>query len=84
MPVYSPNLSLNVTTFRSAGLEARWTKTRSGTPCMVVRNPQAKLKHQKETWWMVDNDMWESAKKFGILEAFERHTLLGNFFSIGV
>jgi hypothetical protein len=82
MPVYSPNLTLNVATFRSAGLEARWTKTRSGTPCMVTRNPTAKLKHQRETWWIVDRGMWETAQKIGIVEAFDRHTLLGNFFAI--
>lgn len=77
-------MRLSVLTFRDVGLEAKWTKTSRRQPCIVVRNPSAKHKHQRETWWMVDNDMWESAKKFGILEAFERHTLLGNFFSIGV
>ena len=77
-------MKLSVKTFRAVGLEARWTKTRNGAPCIVVRNPSAKHKHQKETWWMVDNAMWESAKKFGVMEAFDRHTLLGDIFSIGV
>jgi len=77
-------MKLSVKTFRSVGLEARWTKTRNGAICIVVRNPSAKHKHQKETRWLVDNTMWESAKKFGVMEAFDRHTLLGDIFSIGV
>lgn len=79
---YSPNISLNVETFRNAGLEAKWTKTRQGAPCMIARYPLADLKHQRDTWWIVSQSMWKDAQKIGVVESFINHTLLGNYFSI--
>ena len=72
----------NVATYRSAGLEARWGKTGSGTPCIYVRNPNTKLKHQRESWWMVSRTMFDDMVKDGIVESFDRHTLIANVFSI--
>lgn len=68
-------MNYTVTTIREAGLEARWTKTRTGAPIISARLPNGK-------WYVIDNSMWNSAKKIGILEAFKNHTALGEFFSI--
>lgn len=67
---------------REAGLEAKWGKTRYGRPCLFVRDPQSKNKHQRETWWMVDAKMWDAMKKHGVKLAFDNHTLLGDIFSV--
>lgn len=75
-------MKYSVKDFRAVGLEARWGRTGNRTPCIFVRNPNSKLQHQRETWWIVDNAMFNSAQKVGILSAFDSHTLLGNFFSI--
>lgn len=75
-------MAYQVKTFRDAGLEAKWGKLRSGAPAIFARDPSAKSKHQRESWWMVDNSMWQRAAKVGIKQAFEEHTLLGDFFSI--
>jgi len=65
-----------VKTFRAAGLEAKWTKTRKGQPVIVARNPTTR------TWYVVDRSMFKDMKKEGVLPAFERHTLLGDVFSL--
>lgn len=67
-----------VNTFRQAGLEARWTKTRTGAPIIVARKPGTK------TYWAVSNDMFEAIKVEGVLPAFERFTLLGDIFSVPI
>lgn len=77
-------MKYSVKPLRAAGLEARWTRTQHGAPVMVVRHPQAQSEHQRRTWWMVDNGMWQAMAKIGILEAFDRHTMLGNIFSIPI
>lgn len=74
-------MKLSVKTMRDAGLEAKWGKFR-GTPFIFVRNPNSKLKHQREQWWILDKDMWQAMNKQGIVEAFTNHTLLGDIFSI--
>lgn len=74
-------LTLRVKTFRNAGLEARWSK-HNGRPCMAVRNPSAKLTHQRLKWWVITNQMWEAMKQDGVLMGFENSTLLGDVFSI--
>jgi len=71
-----------VQTFRDAGLEARWSKTRSGAPIIVVRWPAAKLEHQRDEWWLVTNDLWIAMQRLGVIDAFDAHTLLGNIFSL--
>ena len=75
-------MKLSVKTMREAGLEAKWGRARNGAPCMFVRNPKAELKHQRESWWLLNKGMWEDMNKRGILQAFDQHTLLGDIFSI--
>jgi hypothetical protein len=72
----------SVTAYRSAGLEARWTKTAMGQPMIVVRNPKAHLKHQRDGWWYVDAGMYSTMRRVGVLEGFDRHTMLGDVFSL--
>jgi len=75
-------MKLSVKTFRAEGMEAQWGKTRNGAPCIFARDPLAKAKHQRETWWMVDARMWDQAQEIGVREAFKNSTMLGDFFSI--
>lgn len=77
-------LKHSVKTYRAAGLEAKWGKVNGGTPAIFVRNPKAEAKHQRETWWMITNRMFDDMKEVGIVEAFTRHTLLGDIFSVEV
>jgi hypothetical protein len=72
----------SVKTYRSAGLEARWGRTRLGAPVIFVRNPNANAAHQRNQWWMVTKSMFDAAQTVGALEAFDRETLLGDVFSI--
>lgn len=74
-------LQYRVDAFRDAGLEAKWTKVR-GAPMLVVRNPQATTKHQRNNWWVCDNSMFDLMGQVGIVEGFDQHTLLGDMFSI--
>ena len=67
---------------REHGLEARWGKTRWGRPAIFVRNPKAAAHFQRQTWWLLDADMFASMKRDGVLEAFEAYTLLGDVFSV--
>jgi hypothetical protein len=71
-----------VGTMREAGLEAKWGKMRSGGPIILVRDPNSKHKHQRETWWAVTGDMWQTMLKTNIKEGFDSHTLLGDIFSV--
>lgn len=77
-------LKLSVKTFRAAGLEARWTKTRRGAPAILARDPQGRCPHQRTTWWLVTAALWDDAHKLGLREAFNNHTLLGDVFSVGI
>ena len=77
-------LEYRVKTFRDVGLEAKWSKTRYGAPCIVTRNPSSKSEHQKIKWWLVDNSMWKRAQEVGIMVAFSEHTYLGYMFSISI
>jgi len=63
----------SVKTFRAAGLEAKWIKTRSGAPIISVRQPGQK-------WYVVDARMFAAMKKDGIVPAFKNYTLLGDYF----
>ena len=67
-----------VGTFREAGLDAKWTRTRNGAPIIAARVPGDADKN----WYVVDNDMWLAMAKQGIRTAFDNHTALGAFFSI--
>ena len=75
-------MTYRVSTFRTAGLEARWTRTHAGKPIIVVRNPLALREHQRTQWWAVTAGMWTSMQATGIIEGFTQHTLLGDVFSI--
>jgi len=71
-----------VQTFKDAGLEARWGRTGSGAPMIFARNPKARLKHQRESWWAMDARFWKEAETVGVAQAFDQHTLLGDMFSV--
>lgn len=71
-----------VATFRSAGLQARWTRTRQGAPIIAVRHPQAATEHQRTRWYYVDQCMWADMAADGIIPAYDGHTLLADIFSI--
>lgn len=75
-------LVYSVHTFRTAGLEAKCGRTRRGQPCYLVRDPQAKAAHQRQTWWMVDTGMWKAMQARGVREGFDNCTLLGDVFSL--
>lgn len=72
----------SVKTYRDAGLEAKWTRNSRGAPTIVVRNPRAKHRHQRETWWVVTKSMFEIMEKEGVTEGFDRCTLIADIFSI--
>lgn len=76
-------IRIGVQFLRSSGLEAKWSKTLYGAPCLLVRDPQAKALHQRERWWMLDRVMW-NAMSGGEppREVFHRCTLLGNVFGL--
>lgn len=76
------NVKYSVNPLRIAGLEARWTHTRNGAPIIVARDPKAISEHQRLTWWHVDQAMWDTMNEIGIKEGFDRHTLLGDLFSV--
>jgi len=69
-------MKYNVGTIRETGLQARWTKTRGGAPIIVARVDDG------SPWYAIDKFMWEDAKSYGIREAFESHTVLGDIFGI--
>ena len=77
-------IKYSVKTLRAAGLEAKWSKLRSGAPIIICRNPSAKLEHQRKTWWHIDAKLWAQMGKLGIVEAFDNITLLGDIFSLPV
>lgn len=68
-------MKYTVSTIRSAGLEARWTRTRVGAPIIAAREP-GKL------WYVIGRDMWEAMKTGGVNEVFKQYTLLGDIFSV--
>jgi hypothetical protein len=80
----APSLQYRVSTFRLAGIEAKWGRTRKHAPIILVRNPNASTKHQRETWWAVHRDMFERMQEVGVLQAFDEHTALGDLFSMPV
>ena len=77
-------MKYQVATFREAGLQARWSKNAFGAPFISVRNPNARARHQREEWWIVTSEVFEDMESMGIVRAFDKHTTLGQFFSIPV
>ncbi len=74
-------MKYTVSTFRTAGLEARWTKI-NGTPFICVRNPESSHDHQRDKWWVCDNSMFKAMQTEGILAGFNEQTILGDIFGI--
>ena len=70
-----------VDSMREAGLAAKWGKVR-GRPALYVRDPNAKSKHQRETWWLFDEGMQKAMTEEGVMEGFHSATLMGDIFSI--
>lgn len=68
---------------RAAGLEARWSKLRHGSPVIIARDPAAKYPHQRERWWVVERDMFAAMQRDGVREAFDNFTLLGGLLWVG-
>lgn len=69
-------MEYNVQTVRAAGLQARWTRTRSGAPIIAARL------NDNDTWYVIHDSMWREAQNIGLLEAFKGYTALGEFFSV--
>jgi hypothetical protein len=65
-----------VSTFREAGLEAKWSKTRAGRPYIVIREVGTKQ------WFVLTSDMFNRMQKVGVVQGFEEHTCLGHVFSV--
>jgi len=74
-------MNYTVNYLRSLGFEAKWAKI-GGRPILMARNPLAKHLHQRTTWWVIDNQMWEMAKEIGFPAAFDNSTLLGDLFNM--
>lgn len=75
------SMKYRVGTFRDAGLEAKWSKSR-GARIIVARNPNAVSEHMRKRWWWVDRDMWATMQEHGVVDGFDAHTILGDLFSI--
>lgn len=71
-------LPYTVGALRTAGLKARWTRTRKGAPILSAYNTA------HSCWYVVDNRQYERAKTVGYKQAFEEVTVLGRFFSVPV
>lgn len=69
-------MQYNVKTFRDAGLQAKWTRTRAGSPIISCRDFSA------APWYVVDDPMWLAMQEsVDILLTFRNYTALGKFFS---
>lgn len=77
-------MKYNVGTLPAAGLEARWSRTPTGGPIIVARDPAAASPHQRTKWWWVDRSMWDLMKVEGVREGFDGATVLGNIFSVRI
>jgi hypothetical protein len=66
-----------VSTFREVGLMAKWSKTDSGTPIIIVKDAEM------ESWRTCDKTMFDNMKKLGIKKGFyatEDYQALNKFF----
>lgn len=70
-------MEYRVSTFREAGLEARWTRTRTGAPIIAARKPGAKA------WELMDANAWRAIQRAGsVKDGFENVTLFADIFSV--
>ena len=67
-----------IKTFQDAGLEAKWSKTKAGKPCILTRKKNTKK------WWLCNEIMWSQMHKHGIRQGYDNCTLLGDVFSINI
>lgn len=68
---------------RKAGIECKWSRTRTGAP-IIVGKTDTVGRDGKPIWAYIDGEMWDDAKRQGLKAAFEAHTALIGFFSIPV
>jgi hypothetical protein len=73
-----------VATYRDAGLDAKWGRIGTGLPVVFVRDPNATLPHQRNSWWMVTRQMFDRMQEVGVRQGFADATLLGDVFSVAV
>jgi hypothetical protein len=67
-----------LSTFRNAGLKAKWTHTRLGAPIIA-----ATLEGFNKNWFWVDGNMWKRMEKSGdVLGTWKDYTALGDIFSV--
>jgi hypothetical protein len=71
-------LQYNVKSIRAHGLECKWSRTRHGAPIIIGRKEGI----GGGRWYTLDRRLWETAQRVGILEAFDQHCALGEFFYI--
>lgn len=70
-------LYYRVSTFREAGLEAKWSKAHSRRPYLVGRQCGGK------SWLVITSDMFARMEEIGVLEAFQEFTIKGTVVSTG-
>jgi len=70
-------MKYSVKVLRDAGLQAKWTYTRTGAPIIVARK-------EAGSWYAVDSRMWSRAEAVGVGQAFDEHTTLGHIFSVPI
>ena len=73
----STQLEYRVKTFRDNGLEARWTRTRRGRPCIVVRD-----KKYAKKWLLVDKEIFAAMQADGVHDAYVSRAVMLDLFSI--
>jgi hypothetical protein len=54
-----------VSTFREAGLEAKWSKRATGKPYLVAREVGTK------TWYIITSNMFARMQTAGVVEGFK-------------
>ncbi|MBI3167263.1 MAG: hypothetical protein HYZ22_02210 [Chloroflexi bacterium] len=79
----SEKLLYRVSTFRNAGLTARWDKTYRGQPYIKVCLPSSDEPNER-AWWVVDQKFFDHMKDLGVMEGFKSAVLLGHIFAIPV
>lgn len=72
-------MAYRVGALRSAGLEARWTRTAAGAPIIAARDPHAPTGLERDTWWLVDRELWGDMQASGARQALGEHTELAVF-----
>ncbi len=71
-------LAYNVKSLRAHGLECRWTRTSHGAPIIVGRKDGV----GGGRWYFITDRLWKTAQQVGILQAFDQHCALGEYFYI--